>query len=88
LYTHLNGTILGAFPTGSDLAFLRDLKEFANIAHEHTVGGPYPIDAVTQYDADDLVKALKKAVVFDEYFEKGLLLDKGELYFHSEYFRA
>jgi DNA-binding XRE family transcriptional regulator len=88
LKTNLHGTIVGAFPAGSDQGFLQDLQEFANIAHEHAVGGPYPIDAVTQYDADDLVTALKKAVAFDEYFEKNLLPDKGEIYFRSKYFRV
>jgi len=60
---------LGSFPAGSEFKFLSDLQEFVNIAHNHVIGGPFRIDVVVTGDADDVVRALAKSVVADEYFQ-------------------
>lgn len=58
---------LGAFPKNAERQFLRDLQEFVDIAYGHfTNGNCLPIDVAMATDTDRLVRALAKAVVFDQ----------------------
>lgn len=68
LTTSLDVNTLGAFPEGEEKVFWENLQDFVNVAYGHYFGSPYPIDAISQYDADDLINALKKSVDYDEYF--------------------
>lgn len=70
--TALSKGFLGAFPREANDAFWRDLQEFVNRVYDHYFGGPFPLDAVNMYNAEDLVDALKKSVHYDDYFK-----DKG-----------
>jgi transcriptional regulator with XRE-family HTH domain len=58
---------LGDFPEGADRQFLEDLQTFINIASGHYHNGKArPIDVAMPTDTHQLVKALKKSVVFDQ----------------------
>jgi hypothetical protein len=68
LTTIVKGNTLGAFPAGEEKVFWDNLQNFVSIAYGHYFGNIYPINAVSQYDADDLIEALKKSIDYDEYF--------------------
>ncbi len=70
--TILSNKTLGAFPKSANEKFWADLQEFVDRIHRHYLDGPFPLDAVNMYNAEDLVQALKKSVDYDDYFE-----DKG-----------
>jgi hypothetical protein len=62
--------VIGAFPkeTGDD--FWSNLQEFVNGINNHYFrNGPYPLDAVNPSGAEDLVRALKKSVHYDDFFK-------------------
>ena len=53
---------------GEEKVFWDNLQNFVNIAYGHYFGKIYQINAFSQYDADDLIEALKKSVDYDEFF--------------------
>jgi hypothetical protein len=59
--TALAGRCLGAFPSGKDEAYFRQLQEFVNLVHEEAIGGPYPFHECARDDVrlviDDLLRA-------------------------------
>ena len=57
---------LGQFPKGDDAKFLADLQTFVDIAHQHLNGAPRPIHPGAATDTHQLIRALGKAVLFDE----------------------
>lgn len=65
LQEHLSCTPLGGFPAGEDDQFFETLQEFVNTAHEYLVGDPYPLDAVSIRDADNLVMVMRRGVAFE-----------------------
>ena len=77
LVSHERGSALGTFPEGDEQKFFDALQEFADIAHSNIVGGPYAIDTITPGDASDLVRVLKRGVVF------GMLLEEDPLLYDS-----
>ena len=68
LSTFLSGETHGEFSVQDEELFWEDLRKIVDIFHSHYCNGMYPINAVTQYDAEDMVVALKKAVDYDTYF--------------------
>ena len=68
LKTYIEKDSLGAFPEGEDKVFWDNLQNFVDVAYRHYFGEPYPIEAISEYDAEALVDALKKSVDYDEYF--------------------
>ena len=57
---------LGTFPAGADVQFFLDLQTFIDIAYGHFHnGGCRPIALPMSTDADKMVRALEKSVVFD-----------------------
>lgn len=72
--TLLSPGTLGAFPRKIGDSFWNSLQEFVDRIHRYYFQGPFPLDAVNIYNAQDLVQALKKAVHYDDYFRaKGRL---------------
>lgn len=69
LKTFIENRNLGEFSEGAEKTFWENLQKFVNIIYWHYFEGPFPINVVSEYDADDLIVALKKAVDYDEYFE-------------------
>jgi len=64
--TEIEWKALGIFPENSEIAFLRDLDSFVNIAYCHFHNVNYiPITHATSPDIDNLAEALVKARVFD-----------------------
>jgi len=68
--TILSKKKLGEFPKNANEQFWSELQEFVNRIHKHYLDGPFPLDAVNMYNAKDLVWALKKALYFDQHFDK------------------
>ena len=84
LTTTVEGHAHGAFPAGEEKEFWDNLQNFINTAHGYYFGGIFPINAFTQYDADDLIAALNKSIDYDEYFADKLdlkLIRRGKMTF-------
>lgn len=65
----VSGERLGAFPTEVGDAFWSSLQEFVDKLNRHYFGGVFPLDAVNATGAEELVRALKKSVDWDDYFK-------------------
>jgi len=60
---------LGAFPREVGDSFWIALNEFTDKIYRHYHNGPFVLDPVNMYNANDLVRALKKSVHYDDYFK-------------------
>jgi len=67
LPTALANQELGAFSEDDEASFWKDLQEVVHAVYEHHYGEKaFITNVVMQGDADDLVEALKKAVIYDK----------------------
>ncbi len=56
----LDGATLGAFPSGEDTAYFRELENFANIAHTQAIGWEYRFDKATAREATALLELVRQ----------------------------
>ena len=63
---------LGAFPREVGDSFWMALNEFTDKIYRHYHNGPFLLDPVNMYNANDLIRALKKSVYYDDYFKVNL----------------
>ena len=65
LRAELDKVTLGAFPTGADRQFLKDLEEFLTIANEHLGGTAVSLSIGMSHDVHALERALVKSRIYD-----------------------